>query len=53
MLTFCLVLETLLYGAPYDVLTLGGFIAAALVLLVTIIIPQIFPHLPGFKKLVD
>jgi len=52
-IVYDIVLETLLYGAPFDVVKLGLFVASAVVLLIFILIPQIFPRLPGLNKLVD
>ena len=47
------VLETLLLGAPFDVVKIGVFVAVMCVLMATILVPQLFPHLPGFNNLVD
>lgn len=48
-----IVLETLFYGAPYDVFKLGIFVAVMCVLIATVVVPQFFPKVSGYKKLVD
>ncbi len=50
-LLFCLVLETLFYGAPYDVFKIGVFVAFLCIFIVSILVPQIFPRLGGLNQL--
>jgi len=51
LIVYNIVLETLLYGAPYDVATLGVVVTFVLVLLVVLLIPKIFSWVTGFTKL--
>eukprot|EP01111_Echinosteliopsis_oligospora_P005778 TRINITY_DN1944_c0_g1_i2.p1 TRINITY_DN1944_c0_g1~~TRINITY_DN1944_c0_g1_i2.p1 ORF type:complete len:151 (-),score=34.99 TRINITY_DN1944_c0_g1_i2:27-479(-) len=50
---FNIVLETLLYGAPYELTKMVPVILGLVVLVFSIILPQVFPRVSGFKKLRD
>eukprot|EP01112_Ceratiomyxa_fruticulosa_P007084 TRINITY_DN1829_c0_g1_i1.p1 TRINITY_DN1829_c0_g1~~TRINITY_DN1829_c0_g1_i1.p1 ORF type:complete len:199 (+),score=41.07 TRINITY_DN1829_c0_g1_i1:317-913(+) len=48
-----IVLETLLKGAPFDVIKIAVVVVLGLIFVVAVVIPQLLPKLPGFKRLFE